>query len=120
MKRQDQKRQGLPQFLLQDGTMLKFMPGDSWVVGRATPTGTVVDIDLTPHGGAENGVSRQHVCIRWEEERFTIEDLQSHNETVLNRARLLAGQPYPLADGDQLALGAMRLTFVINVAAKTA
>lgn len=114
MERCEQAQHDLPHFVLQDGTMLDFAPGHSWIVGRATPTSDAVDIDLAPYGGAECGVSRQHARIDREAEGFTIEDLQSHNETIINHARISPCQRYPLTDGDRLALGALQLTFVLR------
>ena len=111
MAGEDQRK--TPHLLLQNGVLLDFGPGATWIVGRATPQ-TTVDIDLMPHGGTECGVSRQHIRIGKQGDDFTIEDLKSRNETVLNRARLLSGQCYPLVDGDRLFLGALQVIFVLS------
>jgi pSer/pThr/pTyr-binding forkhead associated (FHA) protein len=114
LERCEQAQPDLPHFVLHDGTILDFTPGHSWIVGRATPAGDTVDIDLAPYGGAECGVSRRHARIDRVAEGFTIEDLQSHNETAINRLRISPCQRYPLAHGDRLALGALQLTFVLS------
>ena len=100
--------------LLPTGEMLDLPPTASWVIGRATPRGPPVDINLTPYGASEHGVSRQHARICQTAAGCTIEDLGSHNETSLNNARISIGQCYPLADGDHILLGVFRLVFVID------
>ena len=55
------------------------------------------------------GVSRHHARIVVVQGSATIEDLGSKNGTQLNGRRLT--QPARLSDGDQIALGAIRLTF---------
>ena len=54
-------------------------------------------------------VSRHHARIVVVQGAATIEDLGSKNGTQLNGTRLT--QPARLADGDQIALGAIMLTF---------
>jgi hypothetical protein len=82
------------------------------VIGRADPTCDVFpDIDLAPHGGEKDGVSRQHARFRRERDRFTIEDMQSINFTFLNKQRLEANAPTPLKSGDELRLGRIVLRF---------
>lgn len=82
------------------------------VVGREDPySGVFPDVDLTPHGGEEGGVSRRHFRLARSGERYTIEDLNSTNFTLLNRAQLQPGQPMPLSDGDEIRAGRVRLIF---------
>jgi predicted amidophosphoribosyltransferase len=84
------------------------------IVGREDPyTGVFPDVDLTPHGGEEGGVSRRHLKIERSGDHYTIEDLNSTNFTLLNRNRLEPGRPAPLADGDEIRAGRVRLTFLI-------
>ena len=84
------------------------------IVGREDPyTGVFPDVDLTPYGAEEGGVSRRHLKIARSGDRYTIEDLNSTNFTLLNRARLDPGRPAPLADGDEIRAGRVRLTFMI-------
>lgn len=65
------------------------------------------EVDLTPYGGIEQGVSRQHAVITFDNGRYYIEDLNSVNETLLNSSRLFPRQPYPLKHNDQLQFGAL-------------
>ncbi len=70
-------------------------------VGR----GIFPQVDLTPDGGLEGGVSRRHARIFFQDSRFYIEDLGSTNGTYLNGVRLDPYSPRPLGDGDELRLG---------------
>lgn len=72
------------------------------VIGR-TPDATV-QIDSP-------GVSRSHASILVHDGEATLEDLGSKNGTHLNDTGIVA--PCPLADGDEIRLGAIRLTFRI-------
>jgi len=54
-------------------------------------------------------VSRRHARIRIEGDTATLEDLGSKNGTLINDSRL--GAPMPLADGDEIRLGSVRLKF---------
>jgi DNA-binding winged helix-turn-helix (wHTH) protein len=70
------------------------------VIGREP--GTTVQVDSP-------GVSRHHARIVVAHGTATIEDLGSKNGTQVNGTRLT--QPLPLTDGDQISVGAIRLTF---------
>ncbi|MGD8969083.1 MAG: FHA domain-containing protein [Anaerolineae bacterium] len=76
--------------------------------------GVFPDIDLSPDGGLEGGVSRRH-CKIWQVEGvYFIEDLGSANGTFLNGKRLTPYLPHSLEDGDDLQLGQVRLGVVIQ------
>jgi pSer/pThr/pTyr-binding forkhead associated (FHA) protein len=70
------------------------------VIGREP--GTAIRIDSP-------GVSRHHARIVVAQGEATIDDLGSKNGTQLNGTRLKG--PARLLDGDQIGLGAIRLTF---------
>ncbi|HMM27273.1 MAG TPA: FHA domain-containing protein [Aggregatilineaceae bacterium] len=83
------------------------------ILGRVDPTAsTRPDLDLTPYGGQEAGVSRKHVAILRDDQSqaLYVEDLNSTNGTRLNGFWLDAGQRYRLRDGDRLELGDLILT----------
>lgn len=82
-------------------------PGEKLVIGRADSTSTKrPDLDLTPYGALEKGVSRIHAAIsRSDEDTLTIVDLSSANGTHLNGQRLVPDQPRILRDGDEIRLG---------------
>ncbi|PJF42703.1 MAG: hypothetical protein CUN55_09700 [Phototrophicales bacterium] len=77
-----------------------------FTVGRVDiQTGNYPDIDLTPYGGIEQGVSRMHACFRRTDEALTIEDMNSANGTYLNGQRMVPNQPRVLQDGDEIRFG---------------
>lgn len=93
---------------------LDFSKGEV-LIGRADPVSRVFpDVDLTPHGGYEAGVSRRHCRIFRQGDQFFVEDLGSTNGTRLNGQVIPPNQPYPLPDGATLELGLLRLTFKVK------
>jgi hypothetical protein len=97
-----------------DGTpaSLALPASDEAIVGRADAASNFQpDIDLTPYGALERGVSRRHVRLALRDGQVTAEDLDSINGTMLNGQRLPARQPTPLANGDRLIVG--RLTLIV-------
>lgn len=85
------------------------------VVGREDPySGVFPDIDLTPHGGVEGGVSRRHFKVTFSGGKYLIEDLNSTNFTMVNRVRIQPGSAQPLADGDEIAAGRVKLLFKVG------
>jgi hypothetical protein len=93
---------------------LDFSKGEV-LIGRSDPVSRVFpDVDLTPHGGYEAGVSRKHCRIFKQGDQFFVEDLQSTNGTRLNGQFIPPNQPHPLNDGDVLELGAFKVTFVVK------
>jgi hypothetical protein len=69
------------------------------------------DVDLTPHGGEEGGVSRLHARIFVDSGQYLLEDENSTNFTFLNRQRLAAKTPTALSDNDEVRLGRVLLRF---------
>ena len=81
----------------------------SLVLGRKNST-LPVDVDLTPFGAVQLGISRQHVKIEPRTTHLVIKDLNSINGTLLNRFQMKSGHFYDLSDGDELKLGRMHIT----------
>jgi hypothetical protein len=85
---------------------------DNILIGREDAVSNIFpDIDLTPHGGEEGGVSRQHAHIFVENSQYMLEDENSTNFTFLNRQRLNPKTPTPLHDNDEIKLGRVLLRF---------
>lgn len=85
---------------------------DNITVGREDAVSNIYpDVDLTPHGGEEGGVSRLHAHIFVENGQYMVEDENSTNFTFLNRQRLAAKTPTPLHDNDELRFGRVLLRF---------
>jgi hypothetical protein len=85
---------------------------DTITLGREDAVSNIYpDVDLTPHGGEEGGVSRLHARIFVENGQYLLEDENSTNFTFLNRQRLAAKTPTPLHDNDEVRLGRVLLRF---------
>jgi pSer/pThr/pTyr-binding forkhead associated (FHA) protein len=85
---------------------------DEILLGRSDfQSSQIPDLDMTPFGAAEQGVSRRHAVIRRGENTLTLVDLGSTNGTHLNGQRLTPNQPRVLRDGDEIRIG--RLVFHI-------
>lgn len=63
------------------------------------------DIDLTPYGALDRGVSRAHARLHLEDNKLYITDLGSTNGTFLAGKRLTPNQPEAIRKGDELLLG---------------
>jgi pSer/pThr/pTyr-binding forkhead associated (FHA) protein len=85
---------------------IQFRPTARTVFGRVDSTSPArPDIDLTPYGALENGVSRIHAAICRNDDTLTIVDMGSANGTHLNGQRLVRDQPRVLRDGDEIRMG---------------
>jgi hypothetical protein len=85
---------------------------DNVMIGREDAVSNIFpDVDLTPHGGEEGGVSRLHARIFVESGQYMLEDENSTNFTFLNRQRLTGKTPTPLHDNDEIKLGRVLLRF---------
>ena len=83
---------------------------DEVLIGRDdTARGIHPDIDLGPDGGYDAGVSRRHAILALREAGCTVEDLGSANGTFLNGRRLAPQAIAPLASGDELTCGTLRM-----------
>jgi len=85
---------------------------DNITIGREDAVSNIYpDVDLTPHGGEEGGVSRLHARIFNENGQYMLEDENSTNFTFLNRQRLTPKTPAPLHDNDEVRLGRVLMRF---------
>ncbi len=78
------------------------------VIGRTVGNETV-NIDLTPFGALDSGVSRRHVRIERIHDSLQVRDLESANGTFLNRTRLAPNTPHVLRNRAVLQLGKLIL-----------
>ena len=84
------------------------------LIGREDPvSGIYPEVDLTPHGGDEGGVSRKHARISVDGGSYFIEDLDSTNLTFVNRQKLAPKTRHPLNDGDEIRCGRVALVLKI-------
>jgi hypothetical protein len=73
------------------------------------------DVDLTPFGGREKGVSRRHASLRVDGKQLLLMDLHSANGTKLNGEPLLPQEPVRLLDGDEIWLGKLSMHIYFNL-----
>jgi hypothetical protein len=86
------------------------------IIGRSVPgSDKQPDIDLGPYGGAEYGVSRQHLGLYVEDNALMLMDLNSGNGTQLNGKPMEPNKPCKLGKEDDLHLGHMLLEIRVVV-----
>jgi hypothetical protein len=79
---------------------------DEVLVGREDPvSGIFPDVDLTPHGGEEGGVSRRHARLIRENGKYYVEDLDSTNFTFVNKQKLTPKTRQQVGEGDEIRFG---------------
>jgi hypothetical protein len=85
--------------------------GDT-LLGRYDPvTDQRPDIDLTDID-LKRSVSRRHArIVRNGDGYFVTEEVGALNGTFVNGEKLITGRPHPLAEGDRLSLGMVKLVF---------
>jgi pSer/pThr/pTyr-binding forkhead associated (FHA) protein len=77
-------------------------------IGRADEK--PVDIDLEDQEPPDRiWCSRQHAVISFDDNRLSIEDLNSSNGTYVNRTRVYPGTKRPLGVGDVIQIGTVQL-----------
>ena len=66
-------------------------------------------LNLSPYGALENGISRQHAQLHLLQGRLFIADMDSSNGTYVRGKRLSPADPTLLRNGDDLLLGRMAI-----------
>lgn len=82
------------------------------IIGRSTGNSAMVpDVDLADYGGADYGVSRLHMALKYvpEDNAIHVYDLGSANGSYINGQRLHPKEVRVLRHGDELRLGRMAL-----------
>ncbi|HKP54891.1 MAG TPA: FHA domain-containing protein [Chloroflexia bacterium] len=98
--------------MIATGAELPLPDQEEITVGREDPSsGIFPDIDLTPYGGEDGGVSRRHARLLHIDDEFFVEDLQSTNYTKLDGQRLPAHVRERLEDGARLDFGRVATIF---------
>jgi hypothetical protein len=105
-----------PRLVVQkSGTIFDLAGKTSTLIGREdAPSNSFPDIDLTPYGAEEGGVSRLHARFTQSGDQWTIEDLESTNFTFVNGKRIQPKTPTPLNDGAEIRLGRVSLRFTTS------
>ena len=76
--------------------------------GRSVSQNFQSHIDLSRNNAADNGVSRLHARLLYENRTFYIEDMNSVNGTYLNGDPLEPGLKTPLRNADEVRFGRLR------------
>ena len=101
--------------LLEGGEDIALANREEFTLGRRSEhQPTLPDIDLAPYQGYARGVSRVHAVIRRRGTRVLLKDLNSSNGTYVNGRRLNPSREEPLANGDILALGTLKLQIQLS------
>ena len=97
---------GLRLVIVDSGAEIPLPAGEEIIVGREDPvSGIYPDVDLTPHGGEDGGVSRQHARIVLEGGSYFVEDLDSTNFTFVSKQKLAPKVRQQVGDGDEIRFG---------------
>lgn len=98
--------------MIATGAELPLPEQEEIMVGREDPSsGIFPDIDLTPYGGEDGGVSRRHARLLHIGDDYFVEDLQSTNYTKLDGQRLPAHVRERLEDGARVDFGRVATIF---------
>lgn len=98
--------------IISTGAELPLPDQEEIMVGREDPSsGIFPDVDLTPYGGEEGGVSRRHARLLHISGDYFVEDLQSTNFTKLDGQRLPAHVRERLEDGARIDFGRVATIF---------
>ncbi len=101
--------------VISTGAELSLPEQEEITVGREDPSsGIFPDVDLTPYGGEDGGVSRRHARLLHIGDDYFVEDLQSTNYTKLDGQRLPAHVRERLEDGARLDFGRVAVIFRRN------
>ncbi|MCB9450778.1 MAG: FHA domain-containing protein [Anaerolineaceae bacterium] len=109
-----------PRFKLRIGSgrpIMMDLEAFGWLlVGRKTEKedDEGLGLDLTPFGGLEKGVSRNHAAFSYMEGGIYIEDLGSTSGTRVNGLPLKPNQKYHLRHNDEIEFGSVRVVVVLN------
>jgi hypothetical protein len=98
--------------VISTGAELPLPEQEEITVGREDPSsGIFPDVDLTPYGGEEGGVSRRHARLLFLDGEYYVEDLQSTNYTKIDGQRLPAHVREKVEDGARLDFGRVAVIF---------
>jgi FHA domain len=93
------------------GNVFPVFSGESLIGRYDSVTGMTPEIDLTNEDSARN-ISRRHARIAVKDGKpFVAEEIGTMNGTYLNGQKLPTGVLTPIADGDELTLCRLTLTF---------
>lgn len=88
------------------GERIDILPNQRTVFGRTdSAAASAPDVDLSPFGAFDKGVSRIHAALIRQDASLTLLDLGSSNGTLINGRRVIPNQPRVIQDGDEITFG---------------
>lgn len=101
--------------MIESGQILPLADRTEFTLGRSEEGQPIVpDVDLSLHNAYANGVSRLHAVLKLIQEQIVIVDLGSSNGTYLNGIRLPPYVETPVAHGDVIYLGKLKMQVLIE------
>lgn len=101
--------------MLESGQILPVGDRTEFTMGRVSENQPIMpDIDLSPFKAFDNGVSRLHAVIRYNNGNVIIMDLGSSNGTYINGTRIVPNIEQPVRHGDIVALGKLKIQIVLS------
>jgi pSer/pThr/pTyr-binding forkhead associated (FHA) protein len=98
--------------VVSSGAHIPLIDQPELLIGREDEiSGISPDVDMTPHGGEEGGISRRHARLIHEGSAWFILDLDSTNGTYLNGVELQPKTRSELNDGDRVGMGDVDVIF---------
>ncbi len=93
---------------------IRLQVDEAIIVGRADSVENYTpDLDLSPFGARDAGISRRHAKIVFQDGSLHICDLGSVNGTRINGLKLPPNEPHRISNGDRLECGNLRMTVYI-------
>ena len=101
--------------LLESGQILPISDRTEFTLGRVSDNQPIMpDIDLTPYKAYDNGVSRLHAVIRYNDGNTVVMDLGSANGSYINGVRIVSNVDQVLRHSDILALGKLKIQIIFS------
>ena len=101
--------------IIESGQVLPLTDRIEFTLGRTAEGQPIIpDVGLTAYNAYANGVSRLHAAIKLVNNRTVIVDLGSSNGTYLNGVRLSPYIEMPVAHGDLVYLGKLKMQVLIE------
>jgi hypothetical protein len=101
--------------MMETGQILPLADRNEFSLGRSAEGQPIIpDVDLTPFNAYTNGVSRLHAVLKRIKDKIVIMDLGSSNGTYLNGGRLAPYIEMPVAHGDVIYLGKLKIQILVE------
>lgn len=97
----------IERIVMEEGTIYKL---GRFEIGAAAHN----EVDLTPYGAQDRGVSRIHAQMHIEDGAIHITDLGSTNGTYVNSTKLEPDTPTAVRKGDELLLGRLTMQLMVR------